>query len=159
MPSTEPASAEPRSPGAPALSAAERAERVRQAGPAAGRLRAAGVTMVALCWVDNAGITRVKTIPLGRLERAAGWGVGMSPVFDVFLINDDITTSEHIGGPVGDLRLIPDLDRIAALARQPGWAWAPVDRYTQEGRRGRPARPGAADEHRGGVGRRHRGRR
>ena len=89
--------------------------------------------MVALCWVDNAGITRVKTIPLGRLEHVAGWGVGMSPVFDVFLVNDDITTSEHIGGPGGDLRLIPDLDRLAVLAGQPGWAWAPVDRYTQDG--------------------------
>src|SRR5258708_8417370 len=90
--------------------------------------------MVALCWVDNAGITRVKTIPLGRLERAAGWGVGMSPVFDVFGVNDDITTSEHIGGPSGDLRLVPDLDRLAVLPGQRGWAWAPVDRYTQEGR-------------------------
>lgn len=116
------------------LGPAERAERVRQAGPAAGRLRAAGVTMVALCWVDNAGIARVKTIPLARLERAAGWGIGMSPVFDVFGVNDDITTSEYIGGPGGDLRLVPDLNRLAVLAGQPGWAWAPVDRYTQEGR-------------------------
>ena len=116
------------------LGPAERAERVRQAGPAAGRLRAAEVTMVALCWVDNAGIARVKAIPLGRLERAAGWGIGMSPVFDVFLVNDDITTSEHVGGPGGDLRLVPDLNRLAVLAGQPGWAWAPVDRYTQEGR-------------------------
>ena len=116
------------------LGPAERAARVRQAGPAAGRLRAAGVTMVALSWIDNAGIARVKTIPLGRLERAAGWGVGMSPVFDVFLVNDDIITSEHIGGPGGDLRLVPDVGRLAVLAGQAGWAWAPVDRYTQEGR-------------------------
>ncbi len=90
--------------------------------------------MIALCWVDNAGITRVKAIPAGRLDRAAGWGVGMSPVFDVFLVNDHITTSEHIGGPGGDLRLVPELDRVAVLAGQPGWAWAPVNRYTQEGR-------------------------
>jgi glutamine synthetase len=116
------------------LGPAERAERVRQAGPATGRLRAAGVTMVALSWVDNAGVARVKTIPLGRLERAAGWGIGMSPVFDVFLVNDDIVTSEHIGGPGGDLRLVPDTGRLAVLAGQAGWAWAPVDRYTQEGR-------------------------
>jgi glutamine synthetase len=116
------------------LGPAERAERVRRARPAAGRLRAADVTMVALSWVDNTGVSRVKTIPLGRLERAAGWGVGMSPVFDVFVINDDITTSKHIGGPGGDLRLVPDLDRLTVLAGQPGWAWAPVDRYTQEGR-------------------------
>jgi len=97
------------------------------------RLAGAGVTIVALCWVDNTGIARAKTIPLGRLERAAGWGVGMSPVFDVFLVNDDITTSKHIGGPGGDLRLVPDLERITPLAGQPGWAWAPVDRYTQDG--------------------------
>jgi glutamine synthetase len=116
------------------LDASQRAERSRQAGPVSRRLSAAGVTMAALCWVDNAGIARTKTIPLGRLERAAGWGVGMSPVFDVFLVNDGITTSTHIGGPGGDLRLVPDLDRLTVLAGQPGWAWAPVDRYTQEGR-------------------------
>jgi glutamine synthetase len=115
------------------LDAARRAERTSRAGPVARRLAGAGVTIVALCWIDNTGIARVKTVPLGRLERAAGWGVGMSPVFDVFLVNDDITTSKHIGGPGGDLRLVPDLDRITALAAQPGWAWAPVDRYTQEG--------------------------
>ncbi len=116
------------------LDAAQRAERTGRAGHVARRLADAGVTIVALCWVDNTGVTRAKTIPLGRLERVAGWGVGMSPVFDVFLINDDITTSKYIGGPGGDLRLLPDLERITPLAGQPGWAWAPVDRYTQEGR-------------------------
>jgi glutamine synthetase len=99
----------------------------------ADELRAQGVTMVALCWVDNTGVTRAKTIPVGRLERAAGWGIGMSPVFDVFLVDDSITTSPFIGGPDGDLRLIPDLSRLTVLAAQPGWAMAPADRYTQDG--------------------------
>jgi glutamine synthetase len=85
--------------------------------------------------VDNAGITRVKAIPADRLPRAAAWGVGMSPVFDVFLVDDSITTSKHVGGPGGDLRLLPDLDRVIPLAAQPGWAWAPLDRYTQDGHR------------------------
>jgi glutamine synthetase len=116
------------------LDALRRADAMDQARPAAERLAAAGVTMVALSWIDNAGVGRAKTIPLARLERAAGWGVGMSPVFDVFLVNDNITSSPHIGGPGGDLRLVPDLGRLAVLAGQPGWAWAPVDRYTQEGR-------------------------
>jgi glutamine synthetase len=98
------------------------------------RLSANGVTMIALCWVDNTGVTRVKAIPAGRLERVAGWGAGMSPVFDVFLIDDSITSSAHIGGPDGDLRLLPDLDQVTELAGQPGWAWAPVDRYTQDGK-------------------------
>jgi glutamine synthetase len=99
----------------------------------AGGLSAAGVRAVALTWVDNAGITRVKAVPVDRLPAAAGWGVGMSPVFDVFVVDDSITTSRYIGGPVGDLRLHPDLDRLTGLAAQPGWAWAPVDRWTQDG--------------------------
>jgi glutamine synthetase len=96
-------------------------------------LAAGGVRAVALTWVDNAGVTRVKAVPQDRLPAAAAWGVGMSPVFDVFVLDDSITTSRYIGGPVGDLRLHPDLDRLTVLAAQPGWAWAPVDRWTQEG--------------------------
>jgi glutamine synthetase len=106
------------------------AERAR--GLAAG-LSGKDVRAVALTWVDNAGVTRVKAVPVDRLSTAAAWGVGMSPVFDVFCVDDSITSSRYIGGPVGDLRLYPDLDRLTVLAAQPGWAWAPVDRWTQEG--------------------------
>lgn len=88
---------------------------------------------MALTWVDNAGIARVKTVPAGRLAAAAERGVGMSPVFDVFTSDDAITASDHLGGPDGDLRLFPDLDRVTTLAAQPGWAWAPADRYDQLG--------------------------
>ena len=94
-----------------------------------------GIAAVALTSVDNAGITRVKTVPVGRLADAVTAGVGISPVFDVFLVDDSITTSAHIGGPVGDLRLYPDLDALTRLSGQPGWAWAPADRYTQDGQR------------------------
>jgi glutamine synthetase len=92
-----------------------------------------GIAAVALTSVDNAGITRVKTVPIGRLADATTAGVGISPVFDVFLVDDSITTSAHIGGPVGDLRLYPDLDALCRLSGQPGWAWAPADRYMQDG--------------------------
>ena len=115
------------------LDTRERARRSADGLTAAKRLTDDGVSMVAFCWVDNAGITRVKAIPTGRLDRAAGWGIGMSPVFDVFVVDDSITTSKHIGGPAGDLRLVPDVSRLTPLAAQPGWAWVPVDRYTQEG--------------------------
>lgn len=96
-------------------------------------MAAAGVGAVALTWVDNAGITRVKAVPTARLPQTALRGVGMSPVFDVFLVDDSITDSPHIGGPDGDLRLLPDLDRLTPLAGQPGWAWAPADRFQQDG--------------------------
>ena len=88
------------------------------------------IDAVALTFVDNAGIARVKTVPLSGLAHAAAWGVGMSPVFDAFLVNDSVAPA---GTPDGDLRLLPDVDRLTMLAAQPGWAWAPVDRYTQEG--------------------------
>ncbi len=98
-------------------------------------LAAAGVEIVALTYVDNSGITRAKGVPIGRLADAAVHGIGMSPVFDAFVLDDSITASPSAGGPVGDLRLLPDLDEAVALAAQPGWGWAPVDRRRQSGER------------------------
>ena len=110
-----------------------REEQGRRATVLAGDLASAGVDGVALSYVDNAGVTRVKTVPVAGLAHAAAWGVGMSPVFDVFCVDDSITAGRLTGGPSGDLRLYPDLDRLVPLAGQPGWAWAPVDRFTQQG--------------------------
>ncbi|WP_225830183.1 glutamine synthetase family protein [Streptomyces sp. NK08204] len=98
-------------------------------------LAARGVRGIVLAYVDTAGVTRVKTVPTARLEAAVSWGVGMSPVFDTFLADDSVVTTDVLGSPDGDLRLYPDLDRLTVLAAQPGWAWAPVDRITQEGAR------------------------
>ncbi|MGW3725756.1 glutamine synthetase family protein [Streptomyces sp. NPDC000851] len=106
---------------------------VEQATALSGELSGRGVHGIVLAYVDTAGITRVKTIPTARLAAAAAWGVGMSPVFDTFLANDSIVTTDVLGSPDGDLRLYPDLDRLTVLAGQPGWAWAPVDRITQDG--------------------------
>ncbi len=97
------------------------------------RLSAAGVEAVALAMVDNAGVTRVKTIPLHRLKEAARFGIGLSYSFGVFLVNDSMTVSPDIGGPTGDLRLVPDPSATVALAASPGWAIAPVDQRDQEG--------------------------
>jgi glutamine synthetase len=108
-------------------------EQAARAEKIAGKLRDGGVRGVVLSYVDTAGITRIKTVPVARLPRAARWGVGMSTVFDVFLSDDLMTSTAQLGSPDGDLRLVPDLDRLVVLAAQPGWAWAPVDRYTQAG--------------------------
>ena len=110
-----------------------REKQERRARALADALAEEAVDGVALSYVDNAGVTRVKTVPVAGLPHAAGWGVGMSPVFDVFCVDDSITSGQIAGGPVGDLRLHPDLDRLVRLAAQPGWAWAPVNRYTQDG--------------------------
>ncbi|MEU6283288.1 glutamine synthetase family protein [Streptomyces sp. NPDC047028] len=98
-------------------------------------LTARDVHGIVLAYVDTTGVCRVKTVPTARLERAVSWGVGMSPVFDTFLADDSIVTTDVLGSPDGDLRLYPDLDQLVPLAAQRGWAWAPVDRITQEGER------------------------
>ncbi|MEU2223558.1 glutamine synthetase family protein [Streptomyces sp. NPDC018347] len=108
---------------------------LRQAPARTADLAARGVHGIVLAYVDTAGIARVKTIPTARLEAAVAWGVGMSPVFDTFLADDSFVTTDVLGSPDGDLRLYPDLDHLVPLAGQPGWAWAPVDRITQEGDR------------------------
>lgn len=97
------------------------------------KLTASGVRGVVLSYVDTAGITRIKTIPVNRLATATAWGVGMSPVFDTFLADDSIVATDVLGGPDGDVRLFPDLDQLVRLAAQPAWALAPVDRITQDG--------------------------
>ncbi|MPZ80217.1 MAG: glutamine synthetase [Actinophytocola sp.] len=96
-------------------------------------LRAAGVTMVELSFVDNAGITRVKTVPLDRLDAVAVTGVGASPCFEAFGSDDVMVAGEYLGGPDGDLRLVPDLARAVALSALPGWAWAPANKMTKAG--------------------------
>ena len=99
----------------------------------AAELAAQGVVGVAGSYVDNSGIARVKAVPVGRLAHAVEHGIGMSPVFDVFMFDDVIADSPGSTGPVGDLRLFLDLERLVVLAAQRAWAWAPVDRRTQEG--------------------------
>ena len=99
------------------------------------RLRTAGVEMIELSFIDNAGIVRVKSVPLARLLHAARFGVGASPCFETFCFDDVMVPGQYLGGPDGDLRLVPDLDRLVPLTAQPGWAWAPADKFVQEGGR------------------------
>jgi glutamine synthetase len=97
------------------------------------RLAAEGVEAVALAVVLSDGVTLVKTVPIGRFEEAVRFGIGLSPVFSVFLVDDQITSSPHISGPTGDTRLMPDPAATVRLAASPGWAFAPVDQVDQEG--------------------------
>src|SRR5690349_5310573 len=82
-------------------------------------LRAAGVTLVELSFVDNAGITRVKAVPLDLMPARPG----ASPCFDSFGSDDVMVAGRYVGGPDGDLRLEADMARAVALRGQPGWAW------------------------------------
>ena len=112
---------------------AEREARAAQAEQLVRILVERDIEMVATTFVDNAGITRVKSVPLRRLPQLAAWGVGASTSFDYFRFDDWLAAPPGGTAPVGDLRVIPDLRRVVPLAAQPGWAWAPGDRYRQDG--------------------------
>jgi glutamine synthetase len=92
-----------------------------------------GVVAVATSFVDNSGISRAKSVPLDRLPALAAWGVGFSTAFDYFRFDDWVAAPPGGHAPIGDQRIVPDLDRLVVLAAQPGWAWAPGDRYAQTG--------------------------
>jgi glutamine synthetase len=76
----------------------------------------------------------VKCVPLARFVDAAEKGVGLSTLFNVAMSDDDFALLPgYIDGPSGDLRLRADARATAPVASMPGWAWAPVDQYRQDG--------------------------
>ena len=100
----------------------------------ADRLRDADVQAVMLPFVDPSMIVRTKVIPLERFEHVAERGVGLSTLFNVAMSNDAFALADgYIDGPSGDLRLVPDPSAAVPVAAMPGWAWAPVDQYSQDG--------------------------
>lgn len=91
------------------------------------------VSGVAITFVDHSGAARTKVVPLAALTRAAGTGVGFSPVIDAFVSDGSIDAASPLDKPDGDLRLVPDLDGLVALRDPAGWAWVPGDRFNQDG--------------------------
>jgi glutamine synthetase len=91
------------------------------------------VSGVAITFVDHSGAARIKVVPLDRLARAARSGVGFSPVIDAFISDGSIDAASPLDSPDGDLRLVPDLDGLVVLRDPEGWAWAPGDRFHQDG--------------------------
>src|SRR5262249_5101375 len=75
---------------------------------------------------------RVKTFPLSRLEHAAAWGIGLSPVFGAFQVDDGIAPGSPLASPTGDLRMLLDPAALPVLAAQPRWAWAPAHQHTHD---------------------------
>ncbi len=116
------------------MNPAQHVERPADAVGVARWLEEAGVAAVALGFVDPSAIVRVKTVPVGRFADVVTSGVGLSTLFNVAMSNDSFALLPgSIDGPSGDLRLRPDPGATVPLAALPGWAWAPVDQYTQQG--------------------------
>lgn len=96
-------------------------------------LREAGVRIVGLVLVDNAGMARMKCVPIDRLARAAERGVGWSSIWGLSLGDDSFAHDPGLYSPSGDVRLRADLDAAAVVGGAPGWGWAPIDHHEQTG--------------------------
>lgn len=94
---------------------------------------AADVRAVMLVFVDNAGVARVKCVPVERLESAARNGVGISVVLGAFTATDDFGAVPGFDAAVGDMRLVADLTSLRPVPATNGWGMVAVDQHDQAG--------------------------
>ncbi|GHF07798.1 glutamine synthetase [Amycolatopsis deserti] len=94
------------------------------------RLADAGSRLLAGTLVDPAGVTRAKFVPPHRARVFHRAGMGASPSWHVFCIDNAIAFTPQLG-VVGDLRLRTDLEALRILGD--GLAWAPTQVSTQDG--------------------------
>jgi glutamine synthetase len=80
--------------------------------------------------VDSAGVVRAKQVPIMRADVLASAGIGVSPVWAAFCVDDAIMFGPRFG-PIGDWRMRADLDAVADLGE--GRAWAPGELFDQHG--------------------------
>ena len=95
------------------------------------QLAADGVVALVGTVVNPAGLILAKTVPLARASAFVAPGLGASPVWHVFAIDQlGVVTGGDIG-VVGDLRIRVDPESIRVLGD--GLAWAPGDFFHQDG--------------------------
>lgn len=101
------------------------------AAPAIARLEASGIDVVIGTVVNPAGLTHAKTVPLRRSTAFADPGLGASPVWHVFAIDQTGIAFTDGLGVVGDERIRIDVTAMRALGD--GLAWAPGSYFGQDG--------------------------
>ncbi|KQY09104.1 glutamine synthetase [Mycobacterium sp. Root135] len=94
-------------------------------------LESAGVTTLVGTVVNAAGLCHAKTVPLSRMSAFANPGLGASPVWHVFTIDQSGIAVGGAIGVVGDQRIRVDVDALRILGD--GLAWAPGSFFDQDG--------------------------
>jgi glutamine synthetase len=101
------------------------------AAAAIAQLEAEGVDTVIGTIVNAAGLTQAKTVPIRRTDTFADPGLGASPSWHAFAIDQSgIAFTDDIG-VVGDQRLRIDLSALRIIGD--GLAWAPCSFFDQDG--------------------------
>jgi glutamine synthetase len=105
-------------------------------GEYAERLAALGVRNLLVTMIDQAGIARVKLIPVARSEAALSRGVSFSLTSALLLCADDaIAVCPGYPPALGDVRLLADAQLLRWLDAGRGLVWAPADQLRPEGGR------------------------
>ncbi|OBG18777.1 glutamine synthetase family protein [Mycobacterium sp. 852002-51057_SCH5723018] len=101
------------------------------AAAAIAQLEAEGVDTVIGTTVNPAGLTQAKTVPIRRTNTFADPGLGASPVWHAFAIDQTGTAFTDEVGVIGDQRLRIDLSALRMIGD--GMAWAPASFFEQDG--------------------------
>jgi glutamine synthetase len=101
------------------------------AAAAIAQLETDGVATLIGTVVNPAGLTHAKTVPLRRMSTFADPGLGASPVWHVFAIDQAGIVFGDAIGVVGDQRIRIDLSGLRILGD--GLAWAPGAFFNQDG--------------------------
>ncbi|WP_369816653.1 glutamine synthetase [Mycobacterium sp. E740] len=101
------------------------------AAAAIAQLEADGVATLIGTVVNPAGLTQAKTVPLRRMGAFADPGLGASPVWHAFAIDQTGIVFSDAITPVGDQRVRIDLSALRILGN--GLAWAPAAFFNQDG--------------------------
>jgi len=99
------------------------------AAAAIAQLEAEGVDTVIGTVVSPAGLTHAKTVPIRQTNTFADPGLGASPSWHAFVI--DQTGIADVVGVVGDQRLRIDISALRIIGD--GLAWAPASFFEQDG--------------------------
>ncbi len=101
------------------------------AAAAIAQLEAEGVDTVIGTTVNPAGLTQAKTVPIRRTNTFADPGLGASPSWHAFAIDQSGIAFTDEVGVVGDQRLRIDLSGLRIVGD--GLAWAPASFFEQDG--------------------------
>jgi glutamine synthetase len=101
------------------------------AAAAIAQLEAEGVDAVIGTVVNAAGLTQAKTVPIRRTNTFADPGMGASPVWHVFAIDQSGVALTDDISVVGDQRIRIDLSALRIIGD--GLAWAPGAFFEQDG--------------------------
>jgi glutamine synthetase len=101
------------------------------AAAAIAQLEADGVGTLIGTVVNPAGLVHAKTVPLRRMGAFADPGLGASPVWHAFAIDQTGIVFGEAITPVGDQRVRIDLGALRILGG--GFAWAPGSFFNQDG--------------------------